>query len=203
MDRYKRKTITVGNSSVGKSSIVMKLCQKVFIQSRESTIGASFLTHSTVIDNNTIKFEIWDTAGQERYKSLIPMYLRGAQIIIFVFDLTDVSTFDDLVTNWIPEILKQTDNKHCLYYVLGNKNDIYEDGFYGRIDSLVESGLSKFKDVNLKYYKTSAKTGENIEEMFEDAAKEAIKINDFEEDEGAKIIYLDNEEKKDFFNCCN
>jgi|AntRauTorckE6833_2_1112554.scaffolds.fasta_scaffold45862_2 small GTP-binding protein len=203
MERNKRKTITIGNSSVGKSSIVMRLCQKVFYESRESTIGASFLTYSKLIDNYNIKFEIWDTAGQERYKSLIPMYLRGAQIIIFVFDLTDVSTFDKLITTWIPEILEKTDNKHCLYYVLGNKNDLYENGLYGMIDRLVESGLSKFKNINLKYYKTSAKSGENIEEMFEDAGKKVIEMGDFEEDEGAKVIYLDNEEKSDLFNCCN
>jgi Ras-related protein Rab-5C len=79
----------LGESAVGKSSIVLRFVKDQFDSYRESTIGAAFLTQTISLDENTtVKFEIWDTAGQERYKSLAPMYYRNANCAVVVYDIT-------------------------------------------------------------------------------------------------------------------
>ncbi|MEQ2172032.1 Ras- protein Rab-5C [Goodea atripinnis] len=83
------KLVLLGESAVGKSSLVLRFVKGQFHEYQESTIGAAFLTQTVCLDDTTVKFEIWDTAGQERYHSLAPMYYRGAQAAIVVFDITN------------------------------------------------------------------------------------------------------------------
>lgn len=89
---------------MGKSSLVLRFVKGQFHEYQESTIGAAFLTQTVCLDDTTVKFEIWDTAGQERYHSLAPMYYRGAQAAIVVYDITNtVKTspyFSTLVPGW-------------------------------------------------------------------------------------------------------
>lgn len=86
---YQYKLVLLGESAVGKSSLVMRFVKDQFDDYRESTIGAAFLTQSIRLDPSTVvKFEIWDTAGQERYKSLAPMYYRNANCAVVVYDVT-------------------------------------------------------------------------------------------------------------------
>lgn len=83
------KVVLLGESAVGKSSLVLRFVKREFHEFQESTIGAAFLTQTVQInDDTTVKFEIWDTAGQERYHSLAPMYYRGAQAALVVYDIT-------------------------------------------------------------------------------------------------------------------
>ncbi|PIO58398.1 Ras family protein [Teladorsagia circumcincta] len=83
------KLVLLGESAVGKSSLVLRFVKGQFHEYQESTIGAAFLTQTVCLDDATVKFEIWDTAGQERYHSLAPMYYRGAQAAIVVYDITN------------------------------------------------------------------------------------------------------------------
>ncbi|XP_065435260.1 uncharacterized protein LOC135978138 isoform X1 [Chrysemys picta bellii] len=83
------KLVLLGESAVGKSSLVLRFVKGQFHEYQESTIGAAFLTQTVCLDDTTVKFEIWDTAGQERYHSLAPMYYRGAQAAIVVYDITN------------------------------------------------------------------------------------------------------------------
>lgn len=85
---YQFKIVLLGDSNVGKSSIVLRVCKDEYKEFQENTIGAAFMTKTLEIDRNTIKFEIWDTAGQERYHSLTPMYYRGCNGALIVFDIT-------------------------------------------------------------------------------------------------------------------
>lgn len=82
------KLVLLGESAVGKSSLVLRFVKGQFHEFQEATIGAAFLTQTVCLDDTTVKFEIWDTAGQERYHSLAPMYYRGAQAAIVVYDIT-------------------------------------------------------------------------------------------------------------------
>uniref|UniRef100_A0A2K5L3E5 RAB5A, member RAS oncogene family n=1 Tax=Cercocebus atys TaxID=9531 RepID=A0A2K5L3E5_CERAT len=83
------KLVLLGESAVGKSSLVLRFVKGQFHEFQESTIGAAFLTQTVCLDDTTVKFEIRDTAGQERYHSLAPMYYRGAQAVIVVYDITN------------------------------------------------------------------------------------------------------------------
>merc|ERR1711982_120126 len=103
---FQFKLVLLGESAVGKSSLVLRFVKGQFLDFQESTIGAAFLTQTVCLNDTTVKFEIWDTAGQERYHSLAPMYYRGAQAAIVVYDITSMDSFER-AKSWIKELQKQ------------------------------------------------------------------------------------------------
>lgn len=120
------KLVLLGDSSVGKSSIVHRFVKDSFDELRESTIGAAFLSQTIKIkaeeqeEDVVIKFEIWDTAGQERYKSLAPMYYRNANAALVVYDLTQK---DSLVKarSWVEELKNKVGDEDLVIFLVGNK----------------------------------------------------------------------------------
>ncbi len=118
------KVVLLGESAVGKSSLVLRFVKREFHEFQESTIGAAFLTQTVQItrfqfQNTTVKFEIWDTAGQERYHSLAPMYYRGAQAALIVYDITSKESFLK-AQNWVRELQRQA-NANIVIALVGNK----------------------------------------------------------------------------------
>ncbi|XP_064408504.1 ras-related protein Rab-5B isoform X2 [Latimeria chalumnae] len=116
------KLVLLGESAVGKSSLVLRFVKGQFHEYQESTIGAAFLTQSVCLDDTTVKFEIWDTAGQERYHSLAPMYYRGAQAAIVVYDIANQETFARAKT-WVKELQRQA-SPNIVIALAGNKADL-------------------------------------------------------------------------------
>lgn len=116
------KLVLLGESAVGKSSLVLRFVKGQFHEFQESTIGAAFLTQTLCLDDTTVKFEIWDTAGQERYHSLAPMYYRGAQAAIVVYDITNTDTFVR-AKNWVKELQRQA-RPDIVIALAGNKSDL-------------------------------------------------------------------------------
>merc|ERR1719222_1552705 len=116
------KLVLLGESAVGKSSLVLRFVKGQFHEFQESTIGAAFLTQTVCLDDTTVKFEIWDTAGQERYHSLAPMYYRGAQAAIVVYDITNADTFERAKT-WVKELQRQA-SPNIVIALAGNKADL-------------------------------------------------------------------------------
>jgi len=159
MNRY--KAVLLGEAGVGKSSIVHRYVNDNFYELQESTIGAAFFKKTHRIDNeNSIILEIWDTAGQERYHGLAPMYYRGAHLILVVFDVTNTNSFAR-AQKYINELRENLRTNNVVIAFLGNKIDMEK----GReVSKLIAEGFAKQN--NLLYYEISAKTGYNIEEMF-------------------------------------
>uniref|UniRef100_A0A8B9H2F0 RAB5A, member RAS oncogene family, a n=1 Tax=Astyanax mexicanus TaxID=7994 RepID=A0A8B9H2F0_ASTMX len=116
------KLVLLGESAVGKSSLVLRFVKGQFHEFQESTIGAAFLTQTVCLDDTTVKFEIWDTAGQERYHSLAPMYYRGAQAAIVVYDITNEESFAR-AKNWVKELQRQA-SPNIVIALSGNKADL-------------------------------------------------------------------------------
>jgi Ras-related protein Rab-5C len=116
------KVVLLGDSAVGKSSLVSRFVRDEFTDAPQPTIGAAFLTKTIRSGEFSVKFEIWDTAGQERYRSLAPMYYRGAAAAIIVFDLTDAKSFDG-AKSWAEELKKQG-NQDIVLALVGNKKDL-------------------------------------------------------------------------------
>ena len=90
---WQSKLVLLGEAAVGKSSLVLRFVKGQFHEYHQNTIAAAFLTRAVCLDGTTVKFDIWDTAGQERYHSLAPIFYRGAQAAIAVYDITNHDTF--------------------------------------------------------------------------------------------------------------
>lgn len=153
------KLVLLGDSAVGKSSFVTRFVKKEFSDNSLPTIGAAFFTKSIKVNDGAAKFEIWDTAGQERYRSLAPMYYRGAYSALVVFDLTDTSSFEGART-WIEELKKQA-SREMLIVLIGNKADLAHLRKIKR-----EQGEHLAKEYSCYYFETSAKTGDSIDDVF-------------------------------------
>eukprot|EP01059_Diplonema_ambulator_P004920 TRINITY_DN1464_c1_g1_i1.p1 TRINITY_DN1464_c1_g1~~TRINITY_DN1464_c1_g1_i1.p1 ORF type:complete len:200 (+),score=34.88 TRINITY_DN1464_c1_g1_i1:97-696(+) len=165
MTQLSFKLVLLGESAVGKSSIVLRFVRQDFLEHQEATIGAAFLTQVVNLgDQQSIKFEIWDTAGQERYKSLAPMYYRGAAAAVIVYDITDMNSFVR-AKNWVQELQRQGDNS-VVIALAGNKSDLAEN-------RVVESAEAQAyaDEKGLIFLECSAKANHNVNEMFLAIAK--------------------------------
>jgi len=154
------KLVLLGESAVGKSSLVLRFVKGQFHEYQESTIGAAFLTQTVVVDDTTVKFEIWDTAGQERYHSLAPMYYRGAQAAIVVYDITNQDSLARAKT-WIRELQRQGSDS-VVIALTGNKADL--SATQRVVDS--HEAQAYAEENGLLFMETSAKTAMNVNDLF-------------------------------------
>jgi small GTP-binding protein len=179
------KVVVIGDSAVGKSSISTRYVNDTFCDFSESTIGAAFLTKHL----DDIKFEIWDTAGQERYRSLAPMYYRGAGAALVVFDITNKDSFESAKI-WINE-LQQRARENCIIILVGNKCDLPN-----RVVAF-DYANEYAKNNNIFYNETSAKNNINIEDTFNIIINNKSQISQHESND-----ILNNNKKKVEKKCC-
>merc|ERR1712106_456328 len=120
------KVIILGDSGVGKTSLMNQYVNKKFTSQYKATIGADFLTKEVLVDDRMVTLQIWDTAGQERFQSLGVAFYRGADSCVLVHDITDAKSFDNL-DSWMEEFLAHAAPRNAENYpfvVLGNKADL-------------------------------------------------------------------------------
>ncbi|WAQ99609.1 VPS21-like protein [Mya arenaria] len=161
---FKLKVVLIGDISVGKTSLALRFTSNTFRDGYQATIGATFISKTTVVDDDVICYQIWDTAGQERYKSLVPMYLRGAHIALVVYDVTDPESFANL--GWWLECLKEHGGV-LRAAVVANKCDLVDEvGDLSPVKLAQEHGL--------QFVTVSAKTGEHVEELFHRMGVKAV-----------------------------
>ena len=111
------KVVLIGESGVGKTSIISRYISNTFKSQLMSTPGANFVTKMIIMedDNQSIKFEIWDTAGQEMYRSLAKVFYKNAAVCVLVYDITRKKSFEELKNYWLKEIKANANNKLCKY----------------------------------------------------------------------------------------
>ena len=197
------KLVIIGDSGVGKTGIMNRYLHSTFNEHSKSTIGVEFGTKKTIIDNSVIRAQIWDTAGQEKYKSITSAYYKGAKAAIIVYDITNKLSFDN-IDKWIGDIKANAD-KNIILLICGNKSDLGEK----RVISLDEA-LAKSSNNNLIFFETSAKTGYNIDEVFEFISASVYKeykqmINEENEDTiniDKNVNVLNDNKNKDKKTCC-
>ena len=104
------KVVLIGESGVGKTSIITRYTLNTFKSQRLPTTGANFVQKTIILEdeNKSIKFEIWDTAGQENYRSLVKVFYKNAAVCILVYDITRKSSFDELKKYWVNEVKENT-----------------------------------------------------------------------------------------------
>ncbi|GAA5802980.1 ras family-domain-containing protein [Helicostylum pulchrum] len=178
------KLVLLGESAVGKSSLVLRFVNRDYVENREPTIGAAFLTQKCATDDRTIKFEIWDTAGQERFHSLAPMYYRNSQAAIVVYDITKASTLDK-AKSWVKELQRQA-NTDIVIALVGNKLDLAKDVVEGQEEEQEggeesteenerqvpkEDAQAYADEAGLLFFETSAKSAYNVDTLFAAIAK--------------------------------
>ncbi|KAF7811760.1 ras-related protein RABF1 isoform X1 [Senna tora] len=166
------KLVLLGDSGVGKSCIVLRFVRGQFDSASKVTVGASFLSQTIALhDSTTVRFEIWDTAGQERYAALAPLYYRGAAVAVIVYDITRPESFCKAqywvkYSKMIEAIsfieLQKHGSPDILMALVGNKADLQE-----KREVPAQDALDYAEKNGMFFMETSAKTSDNINELFE------------------------------------
>ncbi|MFX1374220.1 MAG: Rab family GTPase [Promethearchaeota archaeon] len=167
------KVIIIGSGAVGKTSLLHRFIEQDFNFKYKLTIGADFL--AKVIEEypnpeTTCKLQIWDIGGQERYKFLRSSFFDGANGALVVFDISRWHTFEEL-DDWLLD-LREFAGESVPFILLGNKVDLIEEA----IDEYDKDGAERFaKSLNSYFVETSAKTGENVDDVFLNLTQMMIK----------------------------
>ena len=196
-----KKIITLGESGVGKTSIIRRYIHNIFDENNLSTIGLNFSFKEVKLkDGNIINLKLIDTAGQEKYRALAKSYFKNVDAVLFVFAFNSQESFDN-IKNWI----KLFDDNHngktgIPKYLIGNKSD------QERVvkDDLIEQLKNEYKDY--KYFETSAKNNDGIEKLFKDIGEDLYEILREKEGKGRKksqsVIKISKYKNKNKGNNC-
>ena len=166
--------LLIGDSSVGKTSLIQRYANGIFKEEYLATVGLDYYTKQEMINNLTVLVKLWDTAGQERFKALTPNYFRNAEGVVLAYDVTNSESFENLKF-WINSIKSNLGEKNIFIpiIIIGNKIDM-ED-----MRDITKEDASKFaKENNYKYFETSAKTGEGVDEAIRDLVNQVLANSD-------------------------
>ena len=160
------KVVLVGESGVGKTSIITQFIDQTFQEDQQSTTGGTFSTKTVICDNGKIlKFEIWDTAGQERYRALTKMFYKDANAAVMVYDITRKESFEELQNYWAVQIKENSPNEIILA-VAANKSDLIEK------ETVDEGEARDFaKEYGAIFCSTTATNTAGVTNLFEEVAK--------------------------------
>ena len=194
--------LLLGDSSVGKTSLITRYTNGTFGGHYIATVGIEHYTKQETINNLKICVKVWDTAGQERFRAITPNILRNAEGIVLVYDVTNTESFENLKF-WINSIKTNFGENNGVLPIItiGNKIDM-ED-----MREINKDEAKKFaKENNYKYFETSAKTGEGVDEAFIEIVNQVISKSDTEEEKKEENNSMklektkgDNQKKK---GCC-
>ena len=188
------KVVLLGATMVGKTSLVTRFTSGEFDPSIKATVGACYASKVVQVDNETVKLQIWDTAGQEKFRTLVPMYFRGAKVAILVFAVNDVDSQKD-VTFWANSVKQGTAQMPTLF-VVGNKIDLTDSRTVS-----TESGKKTALEVGAEYIEASAKDNTNLDELLKKVARAALQaVKSDAPQPKTQTITTTNKKKKD--GCC-
>jgi len=165
------KVIILGDSGVGKTSLMNQYVNNKFSSQYKATIGADFLTKEVMVDDKLVTMQIWDTAGQERFQSLGVAFYRGADACVLVYDVSNKKSFDSLA-GWKDEFLQQCapqDPDKFPFVILGNKCDLTAS------QRKVKKEVARKGHPDVPFFETSAKNSTNVSDAFQLIAGAAMK----------------------------
>ncbi|UJR37841.1 hypothetical protein I4U23_030531 [Adineta vaga] len=164
------KILIIGDSGVGKSSLMVRFVDDIFTAAYITTIGVDFKMSTINVDGHQCRIQIWDTAGQERFRVITSTYYRGADGVIIVYDVTNGDSFANL-KDWITEMERHCD-KTVPKILVGNKDD--NDNESGKV-VLTTDARAYAEQKGLPFFETSAKDNKNIVEAFNEITRLALK----------------------------
>lgn len=193
------KLALVGDSSVGKSSIMNKFTDDFFTNESIPTIGVDYKIRNIFRNSKHYKIQIWDTAGQERFRTITSSYYRSVVGIIIVFDIGNIDTFEN-VKMWISECKKY--NSDAEIFLVGNKSELPN-----YLRKISKDNAEKYaKTIGCDYIEVSAKTGFNIDELFFKTIDQIIKKNPLKKEKSVKLQKYNTQTNPPTSNkkyCCN
>ena len=162
------KVTLIGESSVGKTSIINRYTRNAFTQELESTLGANYSQKKIELHGKKIRMDLWDTAGQEKYRAIGRHFYKESYIVCLVYDISNLDSFEKLKEVWYPE-LKEHGEKLRILALVGNKIDKYLE------EEVKEEDAKKFaNEINAINKRTSAMEGTNIEDLFTTLAEKYL-----------------------------
>lgn len=193
------KIVIIGDSGVGKSNYLVRFIEGQFNPIHEATIGFDYKSKICILPKSKkkIKFQIWDTAGQEKYMSINKNLFQRVQGIILMYDITEKKSFDNL-RHWINNINQLAGE--IPFILIGNKIDLVEERVISK-----EKGEQFANDNNIKFFESSGKNGENVEESFYYLGEQIIEQNysDDRKSVGSEyVICKESSNKKKKKKCC-
>ena len=165
------KLLIIGESGVGKTCLISRYANGVFKEEYISTVGVDYVSKQEIINDQNINVKLWDTAGQERFKALTPSYLRGAEGIVLVYDVTKSESFDSLKV-WIDSLKSNLGENSLPIIIDGNKIDLDDR------DVSKETAQKFAQEYNYKYFETSAKSGVGVDELFREIVNQILEKKD-------------------------
>ena len=159
------KVVLLGESAVGKTSIITRFIENKFKEDIMASISSNFVSKKIDLGNNkSIKFDIWDTAGQEKYRALAKIFYQDSKIVILVYDITNKNSFNELKNYWYEKV-KENSSSDVIFAIAGNKCDLYEK------EEVEKTEGEKFaKEIGAIFHETSALNSNGINELFTDIA---------------------------------
>jgi Ras-related protein Rab-8A len=188
------KILLIGDSTVGKTSLILQYCQGQFNSYGISTIGVDTKIKYVKYNDKKIGLEIWDTAGQERFRALAKNFYQGADGIILMYDLTQKKTFNN-IKHWFNDIIDNIEINKVAIIIVGNKSDLSSR-------QITKESCDKFcEQYNLKSIETSCLKNTNVDETFNFLIEKIIKENNYKNSYGSfSIINKTNKSKAK--KCC-
>jgi len=172
---YQFKVIMLGNIAVGKTCLLSYFVDSLFKDNYTCTVGVDFKVKTVVLTNNLkVDLQIWDTSGEERFRTITKQYYRDAAGIVLVFDVTNEKSFNDL-TQWVDEIYS-TGKRNVSIVLIGNKADLVSE----RVVSYERANQFASRK-NIEYYEASAKTGQQVEEIYIRLSANMVNIREEED----------------------
>ena len=187
--RYIIKLLTLGDTNVGKTSVVLRFSDDKYNDNQLSTIGVDFRTKYMKLGENSVKVLIWDTAGQERFKNIAKQYYRGANGVLLIYDVCKRKSLEK-IGFWLEELKTYNNIDELCIYLVGNKIDLE-----GKRVITKEEGQKYAEDNQINYFEVSAKSGEGIHDLFNDIIKGSIDKLNIDNKEQI-FAQLDNKTKK-------
>jgi small GTP-binding protein len=193
---FEAKIITIGDGQVGKSSLILRYVDNSFSTNYLSTIGVDSKYKKIKLNGEEIKVKIFDTAGQERFRSITSDYIRKANGMLLVYDITHKPSYDN-IENWINSLKEETGQKMIPTVLIGNKKDLAEERV---ITEEQGKELAKIYELENHFYETSCSTGENVQKAFSDLIEQIYNKNTNKTSNTNIKIDIKNKNKKK--KCC-
>ena len=183
------KIIIIGDAAVGKSNILTRYIKNEFCQNTKSTVGVELGIKFIKIKGVNTKIQIWDTAGQERYRAITSSYYKGSHGCFIVYDITNQSSFDN-VEKWYEHVQKEA-GKDISIILVGNKSDLENERKVSK-----EKGEDLAKNLNCPFFETSAFSGINISQIFQELGNNIFERTGGVKNEEDIDIELENDNNK-------